>query len=160
MIDFLLKYFWVIIILNNLIKYIIIKSKANFIINHNYDLKAGYDAFCTRFLLYTNIPWIIYAIGFFTKNIDNVLDLFIIQEYNSFILIFYSTSIIIIALTIHWILFKDGAKFYKFHPRLMPINELIYGTKKITIKHIQRFWIFKGSILLVSIILILIVGKI
>lgn len=127
---------WLFFIIVTSITGINFKMKSKKYIKKNPELKSGYNKMFIGWMVFGNIPWTIVGIGSIS-NYTKSFDYFNPKNLNPLVLIFYISIIIIWALSVYWIYFKNGAEFIEKHPGLFVKRGFGDNLDKITAKQIK-----------------------
>lgn len=120
--EFIFRHGWVMLIAVTIANYFILKPRTQKYVDQNPDLKIGYDKLFKAILIYGNIPWVIMALGDITAQTNSVFDYFNPKSFNPFVLTFHFYIIIVWALSVRWVYFKNGADFLIRHPGFVHIR--------------------------------------
>lgn len=147
--DLIFKHTWILLIAIMTINGLLLRYRAKQYIENDINLKDGYDKLFKGWMIWTNIPWIIMAIGDLTGLTNGIWDYSVPRLMNPIVILYHISIVLIWALGSRWIYFKGGADFLVKHPGLLRIHGLS-KTKDITsilmIKIIWTLCLFGGII--------------
>jgi hypothetical protein len=112
---------WIVLIVLSIGNAVLLKYNSKQYISLNPRLESGYNKLFNYLFFYINIPWIVMAIGDLTGLSDGKSDYIHFKLTNPFVLLFYSSIILLLLLIARWIYFKNGAKFLEQHPGVSSI---------------------------------------
>jgi hypothetical protein len=118
---------------------LILKQRAKQYIAQQPELRRGYDSYWKGWLSYGSIPWVIMMIGDVSGQTESIFDYFQPSAMNPIVLLFHASIIVLWALAIRWIYFKNGAEFFEAHPGLIRKSSL-NGTSNVTAQQVKLFF--------------------
>ncbi|OQA15814.1 MAG: hypothetical protein BWY64_02754 [bacterium ADurb.Bin363] len=153
--NIIFKYFWIFIIIVNIINANSLKNKSRSYITLNPELEDGYNKIIKGFLIYANIPWIIMGTGILSGFTYTIFDYLTPDELNPFVFLFYTSIIIIWLYGFYWIYVRGGAEYLAKHPGLIRKRKKVI-TSPALIKFYTAITVLGG----ITIIIILFTGGI
>ena len=121
--DFLFERFWILLIFATLVNAGVwwIRGRSNRADDPS--LTPGYKRLITGLLFWGNVPWVVVGLGveFGGNQID---DYFHFSSENSYVVSFLVTIVILWALSLYWLLFRNGAETLAKHPGLLSPKDL------------------------------------
>lgn len=135
----LFKYFWVAFIIVTFANAFIMRHRSKKYIEETPELRIGYDKLFKGIIFYGNIPWVIMGFGIISGLTNGMFDYFSPKSMNSIVLVFHISIIILWALSIRWVYFKQGAEFIEKHPGFIQVRG-VGNRSKVTAKQIKLFY--------------------
>lgn len=136
----ILNNIWLIFIWLSLLNAWSAKINSKYYVAQNPELRPGYKKIISEWLIFSNIPWLIMAIGNLSDSTLQFSDYMRLFTLNPFVLAFHISIILIWLLCVYWIFFKKGADFLVKHPGLINIYGRGLKRKKMTSMDVKLFF--------------------
>ncbi|WP_332922989.1 hypothetical protein [Persicobacter psychrovividus] len=134
--EIIFKHTWIMFIAVTFANGLILKYRSKKYIAQNPELEKGYDKYFKGLMIYGNIPWVIMMVGNLSGITQSTFEYFNPKAMNPMVLIFHLSIIMLWALGMRWIYFKNGAEFIETHPGLMQKSSFS-GNTNVTAKQIK-----------------------
>ena len=134
--EIIFKHAWFLFIAVIIANAVILKYRSKKYVAQNPELEQGYDKYIKGLLIYGNIPWLIMMVGNLIGSTQNTFEYFNPNSMNPMVLIFHFSIIVLWALGVRWIYFKNGAEFIEAHPGLVQKSSM-NGNTNVTAKQVK-----------------------